>query len=192
MTTQTNPTPPRSPINRSALRRSLAPAALALALLGFAHVAPADTMKVPKEKPVFIIEIPDGWSHKVDKDGDLECAPASAKDNYSLQVISASDVKTKAEMKAALPKLAKSLGEKGGMKDIELGDVEDSKNAQNVPFTGIRADGKSGDVALVVILHAFEPQKGKWYVLLTVGTEETDTAHEKDYDAIFDSISALK
>ena len=164
--------------------------AMAFISLGLIAHSSADTIKVPKDKPVFVLDLPDGWTHTADKDGDLSCEPGD-KSDYSLQVI-LTDVTTKADMKKALPILAKSIGSKAKMTEIEVGDVEDSSNGNKVPFTGVRADGKLGDVPLVIILHAFEPVKGKWYVLFTVGTDKSDKAHEDDYNSIYDSIQTLK
>ena len=172
-------------------RLTTALATLAIVALGLVAAAPADTLKVPKASPVFVLDLPDGWTHTADKDGDITCEPAT-KDGYSFQVIATSDVTTKADMKEALPQLAKAIAAKSKLTDLEVGDIEDSTNGNKVPFTGLRADAKSGNTALVIILHAFEPKKGKWYVILTVGTEETDKAHEDDYTAIYDSIQTLK
>ncbi len=166
-------------------------AACAAALLGFVHPVSADTLKVPKDKPVFSIDIPDGWSHVVDKDGDITCEPAN-KDGYELLLLALPDIHTKAALKSYLPELVKSISTKGKGTGLELGDVEDSTNGNDIHFTGVRADGKTGGVPMVYIFHAFEPQKGKWYVFFTVGSETVDKAHSDEYDTITASIEAVK
>ena len=166
--------------------------ALAFAALGFVNAASAGTVKLPKSGSYFSVDLPDGWTYEFDKDGDITCEPDD-KSGYSLQIISVPDVTTKAEMKTTLPEVAKAIASKGKtLSDLEIGDIEDSTNGHKIPFTGLRADGKHDGVAIVLILHAFEPKKGKWFVLLTVGGEKADKAHNDDYDAIFDSINTLK
>lgn len=102
-------------------------------------------------------------------------------------------VESKDDMKSRITALAKQMGEATKQTEFEVGDLEDSKNDHGVIFTGLRADGKTPEgTDKVTVMHAFEPQKGKWFVILTVGSEKADTAHSDEYDAIYDSVQAFK
>ena len=154
----------------------------------------ADTVKVPADAPVYSLNLPDGWKHESDKDGDLICTPADTTSGpYVVRVIAMPAVHSKDDMKSRLPALAKSMGETTKQTEFEVGDLEDTKNDNGVEFTGLRADGKTPEGEnKVTVLHAFEPQKEKWFVILTVGTEKADTAHDDEYSAIYDSIQPIK
>ena len=162
--------------------------------VSFALPAFADTVKVPADAPVYSLDLPDGWKHEVDKDGDLICTPGdTASGPYELRVIAMPAVHSKDDMKSRLSPLAKSMGEATKQTEFEVGDLEDTKNENGVEFTGLRADGKTPEGEdKVTVMHAFEPQKEKWYVILTVGTEKADTAHDDEYSAIYDSIQPIK
>lgn len=154
----------------------------------------AETLQLPKDQPIYSLDLPEGWTQEMDKDGDFKCAPSDQSSGpYTMQIIAMPAIQTKTEMKEKLPPLAKSMGETTKQTEFEVGDLEDSKNGNEVPFTGLRADGKTpeGD-SKVTVLQAFEPQPGKWYVILTVGTEAADTAHNDAYEAIYDSIQSIK
>ena len=57
---------------------------------------------------------------------------------------------------------------------------------------GIRGDGKTDGIDFVVLVHAFEAQKGKFYAIVTAGSKKADEKHEKEYDSITASIEALE
>ncbi|MDQ6625381.1 MAG: hypothetical protein M3Y69_04445 [Verrucomicrobiota bacterium] len=162
----------------------------ALILSGSLSALSAATLKLPQDHPVFVIDIPDGWTHETDKNGIFVCTPEPT---YSLQIFPLGDG-TKTEIKSQLPEAAKSFAEKMKLTDVVIGDVEESKNENKIDFTGLRLDGNAAEnkTALVLIFHAFQPTKGKWYVILTVGSEASDKAHDEEYESIYDSIQTLK
>ena len=43
----------------------------------------------------------------------------------------------------------------------------------------------------MVMVHAFEAKKGKFYAIVTAGSPKDDKKHEKAYDAITASIEPL-
>jgi hypothetical protein len=165
--------------------------ALAALLLTAAAPLQAGTIKFPKTEPTFVFDLPDGWTSKLDKDGNLDCEPPDDS-GYSMSMLLLPNVHTKAEVKASLPKVVTAMSEGMKGKELEIGDVEDSKNEKSVPFTGVRADAKADKMAMVMIIHAFEPVKGKWYAIMTVGTKKADDSHENDYNSVYDSIQPLK
>ena len=78
------------------------------------------------------------------------------------------------------------------IKNFELGEMESSTNGNGIRCTGMRGDGKSEGTDFVVHVHAFEPQKGKFYAIVTAGSKKADTKHEKEYDSITASIESLE
>ena len=94
------------------------------------------------------------------------------------------NVSTKAVLKNLLPQPAEKMGEGGKMKGLEFGDIETTKNEDDVSFTGLRGDGKVAGKNFVGVLHGFEPQKGNCYAIMTAASKKVEKAHEKDYDSI--------
>lgn len=176
-------------------RLHIAVLALALTLTAGINPASADTLKVPKEKTEFVMDFPDGWTHQMEKDGTIVCLPPDkSKGFYILMVLDLPDVHSKAEVKKQLPVLAKDFAASQKITGVETAEIEDLKNTNGVPFTGFVGSGtdKDGKTPVIVVLHAFEPKKGKWYVVVTLGSEAADKAYSDDYETITDSIQPLK
>ncbi|MEP6810912.1 MAG: hypothetical protein ABI992_11770, partial [Chthoniobacterales bacterium] len=131
------------------------------------------------------------WTYKADKDGNLDCE-TNDKTDYVFSILILKDIHDAKELKTALPLVAKSMADGMKMKTFELGDVDTDKNGNEVTFTGIRGDGKVDGVDFVVFVHAFEPQKGKFYAIVTAGTKKADALHVKQYDSITASIEPLE
>jgi hypothetical protein len=148
-------------------------------------------VKFPAGNPTFTIEFPSGWTYKADKDGNLDCDPGDDS-GYALSILLLDGIQNTKDLKAALPKLAKSMAEGAKIKDFQLGDVDTSTNGNDVSFTGITGDGKVEGIDFVVMVHAFEPKKGKFYAIVTAGSAKADKKHEKDYDAITASIEPIE
>jgi hypothetical protein len=161
--------------------------------LSFGAVCAADArpIKFPKEEPTFTLTLPEEWTSKTDKDGNLDCDPGDDS-GYYFGIILMEGVSDKASVKELLPEVAKKMAAGAKIKNLELGDVESSKNEQKVAFVGISGEGKSAGVDYVVVLQAFEPQKGKFYAIMTIGTKKADKKHESDYEAIYSSITPLE
>ncbi len=147
-------------------------------------------VKFPAESPTFTVEFPAGWTYEADKDGNLDCKPEGDSD-YAFSILILKHVTNVKELKASLPDLAKSMADGMKLKNFELGDVDTDKNGNGVTFTGIRGDGKADGIEFVVFVHGFEPQKGKFYAIITAGSKKSDSYNEKDYDAITASIEPI-
>ena len=148
-------------------------------------------VKFPADEPTFTVEFPAGWTYEADKDGNLDCNPGGDSE-YTMSILILKDVKTEKDLKALVPKLADSMASGAKIKNFEVGDVESSTNGNGIRFTGIRGDGKAEGTDFVVLVHAFEAKKGKFYAIVTAGSEKADTKHEKEYDAITASIESLQ
>lgn len=148
-------------------------------------------LKFPSENPTFSLALPSGWTAKPDKSGNLDCDPGDDS-GYSFSIILLEQVTSQDQLKALLPEIAKKMAEGAKIKNLELGDVDSTKNENGVPFIGIRGDGKSEGTEFVLVMQGFEPQKGKFYAILTASSAKADDKHEKDYDAIYDSIKPIE
>ncbi len=150
-----------------------------------------EPIKFPTKDPAFTVELPAGWTSKPDKDGNLDCSPGGDS-AFFMTILALPDVHTTADLKVILPTVAKSMADGAKLKDFELGDIDSDKNGNDIAFTGIRGDGKVEGVDFVVLVHAFEAQKGKFFAIMTAAPEKDDSYNEKDYDAITASIEAIK
>jgi hypothetical protein len=167
-------------------------ALLTFLCLAFAVASPAiaQEMKFPTDTPAFTFELPKGWSCKPDGDGNLDCTPGNDP-AYAFSILNLKGLSGK-DVKAVLPKLAQEMAKSAKIKDFELGDVDSDENGNGVKFTGIRGDGEVEGTEFMVMVHAFEPQKGKWFAVVTAGAAKDDAYHEKDYDSITASISPIE
>ena len=156
-----------------------------------ARTSHAGRIKFPNNDPKFTLELPAKWTYADDKDGNLDCDPGDDS-GYVFSILILDQIHSMKELKAALPALAKSMGEGAKIKNLELGDVETDKNGNDISFSGIRGDGKTEGIEFVVMVHGFEAQKGKFYAIVSAGTKEADAKHEKDYDEITASIDPLE
>jgi len=149
------------------------------------------TIKFPANDPAFTVELPANWTHSSDKDGNLECK-AGNDETYAFSILNLEGVQNKQGLRAALPDLANTMAKAMEIDNFEVGDIETDKNGNDISFTGIAGTGESDGIEFAVMVHAFEPQKGKFYAIATAGTKESDAKHEKDYDAITASITPLE
>ena len=90
-----------------------------------------------------------------------------------------------------MPKLVKGAAEIGKIKDLKLGDIEPGINGSGISFCGLRGDGNFEGTDFVVMIHAFEPKKGKFYAIVSAGSAKEDKRHEKQYDEITASIDPV-
>lgn len=169
-----------------------------LALLVSLFLSPAGArtsedgkVKFPADNPAFTIEFPADWTYQADKDGNLDCKPGDDSE-YAFSILILKDIHDAKSLKAVLPQVAKSMAEGAKIKNFEVGDVDTDTNGNDITFTGIRGDGKVEGVDFVVVVHAFEPQKGKFFAIMTAGSKKADDAHEKQYDDITASIEPIE
>ena len=148
-------------------------------------------VKFPADDPTFTVEFPPKWTYSADKDGNLDCeSPDGAEYVFSILILK--EIQTEKELRAALPKVAKVMADSAKIKNFELGEVETSENGNGVDFIGLRGDGKVDGVDFMVMVHAFEARKGKFYAIVTAGSTKADARNEKDYDEITASIEPLE
>lgn len=170
---------------------------LFVALLTFVSVTFATTktsvagkVKFPSDNPAFTVEFPSGWTQARDKDGNLDCDPRDDS-GYRLSIVILDQVHSQKELKAELPELVKAMGSAGDVKNFKIGDVEGTGNESGVEFAEVKGNGKVGDVGFTVVVTGFEPQKGRFFAMLSAGSAEADKKHAKDYEAIAASIEPL-
>lgn len=150
----------------------------------------AEPVKFPPGNPAFSVEFPAGWSCKVGEDSNLDCEVKNAP-NYVFSIVDLKDIKTKTELKSAVPSLAQTMADGMKLKDFETGDI-DTDEVNGVTFTGISGDGKNDGVQFVVLVHAFEPKKGRFFAIITAATATDDKKREKEYDDITASIEPIE
>ena len=150
----------------------------------------AGPIQFPYNDPAFKLELPKKWTFSDDKDGTVDCDPNDGS-GYVFSILILKTVHNQRELKAALPKLVEAMAEGAKIKDLELGDVVTDKNGNGITFTGLRGDGTAAGTDFVVMVHAFEPEKGRFYAICSAGTKKADAKHEKEYDEITASIEAL-
>jgi hypothetical protein len=166
-------------------------AVVSFVLFGFSAASFAEKLEVPESDPVFSFEVPKDWKPTIDKGGDVTFEITDKTGYYMLMIADIGDSDNKAIQKR-IPDEAKKFAEKLNMTDLETGDVETTKNDQGVQFVGIRVDRKRKGNPVVVVVHAFETKKGKWYAIFTAGNEPANKAHSDEYDSIYDSIETVK
>src|SRR5688572_20080831 len=71
-------------------------------------VADARPIKFPKEEPTFTLTLPEKWTSKTDKDGNLDCDPEDDS-GYYFGVLLLEGITDKAELKELLPTVAKKM-----------------------------------------------------------------------------------
>ena len=162
-------------------------ALLTFACLSFAlpSTSVAGKVKFPPDDPAFTIELPPGWTSARNKEGNLNCDPPGDS-GYAFSVLLLKAVQSGKELKAALPQLANAAN----LKNFKIGDVEDTES-ESLRFAEVRGEGKADGETIVVVVTGFEPQKGRFFALLSVASKQADKKHAKDYEAIAASIEPL-
>ena len=148
----------------------------------------AKTIKYPEKDPAFSITLPDGWTAKPDKDGNLDCEAGDGS-KFSFSIIDSKNITTDEELKTYLPKLAETMGEGAKLKDLKVGDVKEMTTANKVKLMGLNAHGQTEGVDMVISLAGFAPAKGNYFVIMGAESVEVDKAHDKDMGVIINSIS---
>ncbi len=142
--------------------------------------------KFPSGNPAFTIELPRGWPSELGNNGNLSSHPPDDS-AYIFTIMDLNRTRSAEELRAALPQLAKSAG----LKNFKLGPVEDTES-DTMKFAEVRGQGESDGLTLVVVVTGFEAQKGRFFALLSVGLENTQKKHAKDFEAIAASIEPLE
>lgn len=162
---------------------------LACVFLGLVVPAPAETLKLPKAKPAFILDVPEGWTVKPQDAGGI--VAATKKDDYAVVVTEITGIHTKDQAKKGVKVFIEKMAEAMKIKSLELGDLEDQSD-DNGSFFAVRGDGKDADGAEVINCHIFEQTKGRWFIIMGFGAEAANDTHEKEYVGIVNSIQGIK
>ena len=142
--------------------------------------------KFPSNNPAFTIELPRGWPVVLGENGNLGSHPVDDS-AYIFTIMDLNRTRSAQELRAALPRLAKSAG----LKNFKMGEVEDTES-DTMKFAEVKGSGEADGLTLVVVVTGFEAQKGRFFALLSVGLESTQKKHAKDFEAIAASIEPLQ
>jgi hypothetical protein len=143
----------------------------------------AKTIRYPQKGAMFRITIPDDWSATLEKDGSLKCVPPNRSKYVS--VFPSANFKTKAELKAQLPAIAKDSAADANIKDLKLGGIKELSG--KLTLLSINASGTSQGNKIVFTLLAFAPNKNNTFTVIAL---EPRTAHDSAIAAIINSISS--
>lgn len=150
----------------------------------------AKTIKFPEKDPAFSITLPDGWTAKADKDGNLDCQAGDGS-KFSFSIIASSNITSDEELKSYLPKLAATMSEGAKLEGLKIGEVKEMTTAKKVKLMGLNAHGQTEGVEMVISLAGFAPAKDSYFVIMAAESVEVDKAHDKDMGAILNSISPV-
>ena len=150
----------------------------------------AKTIKYPEKDPAFSITLPDDWTAKPDKDGNLDCEAGDGS-KFSFSIVPSKEINTEADLKAFLPKLAQGMADGAKIENVKVGDVGEMTTAKKVKLFGLNAKGPTSGVDMVITLAAFAPKKDTYFVIMSVDPSDVDKAHGKVMGEIIDSITPL-
>jgi hypothetical protein len=159
-------------------------------LLATAFGLQAKTLKYPEKNPAFSITLPDDWTAKPDKDGNLDCEAGDGS-KFSFSIVPSMDVNTEADLKAFLPKLAQGMADGAKIENVKVGNIGEMTTSKKVKLFGLNANGATSGTDMVITLAAFAPKKDTYFVIMSVAPSEVDKAHGKMMGEIIDSITPL-
>jgi hypothetical protein len=150
----------------------------------------AGEVKFPSEDPAFKVDLPAGWTPSHDKDGNLNCDPRDDS-GYAFSLLLLKEVHSEKELKAELLELAKSMASGANLRSFKLGEVRGTENEGGVQFSEVKSHGMADSTPFVVVVTGFEAQKGRFYAMVSAGTDKADKKHASDYEGIAASIQPL-
>lgn len=154
--------------------------------------ADAKTIKYPDKDPAFSITIPDDWTAKPDKDGNLDCE-AGDDSQFSFSIISTEgmEMENEEKVKTYLSTLAKTMGDGAEIKDLKIGEMKEMTTPKGVKLFGLNAKGPSSGADMVISLAAFAPKKGTYFIIMAAAEASVDKAHDKAMGEIIGSITPI-
>jgi hypothetical protein len=158
------------------------------ALIGIA-TAPGLAAKIvqyPEKNPLFSVTIPDSWTCKLIRDGDLECN--ADEPGLGFQVIP-KKWEDEEEMKAMLPSIGEKIGSK--LKDMKVGKVQEMTTSGKMKLLRIDVAGTSNGVELTLWLAAFKTAN-KPYIMMTGALAKVRPEHQKTIAQILNSIAPVE
>jgi hypothetical protein len=158
------------------------------ALIGIATSLGLDakTVQWPEKNPLFSVTIPDSWTCKLIRDGDLECN--ADEPGLGFQVIP-KKWEDEEEMKAMLPSIGEKIGSK--LKDMKIGKVQEMTTSGNMKLLRIDVAGTSNGVELTLWLAAFKTAN-KPYIMMTGALAKVRPEHQKTIAQILNSIAPVE
>ena len=84
----------------------------------------AKTIKYPEKDPAFSMTLPDGWTCKPDKDGNLD-VEAGDGSKFSFSIIPTKEMNKEDELKAYLPQLAQKMGDGAKISDLKVSEIKE-------------------------------------------------------------------
>jgi hypothetical protein len=146
----------------------------------------AKTINWPEKNSYFSITVPDGWTCKPIRDGDLECN--ADEPGLGFQVIPKKWEDEK-EMKAMLPSLGEKIGSK--LKDMKIGKVQEMTTSGKMKLLRIDVAGTTNGVELTLWLVAFKTAN-KPYIMMTGALAKVRPEHQKTIAQILNSIAPVE
>lgn len=146
----------------------------------------AKTVQWPEKNPLFSVTIPDSWTCKLIRDGDLECN--ADEPGLGFQVIP-KKWEDEEEMKAMLPSIGEKIG--SGLKDKQIGKVQEMTTSGNMKLLRLDVAGSSNGVELILWLAAFKTAD-KPYIMMTGALAKVRPQHEKTIAQILNSIAPVE
>jgi hypothetical protein len=146
----------------------------------------AKTINWPEKNPYFSITVPDGWTCKLIRDGDLECN--ADEPGLGFQVIP-KKWEDEEEMKTMLPSIGEKIGSK--LKDMKIGKVQEMTTSGKMKLLRIDVAGTSNGVELTLWLVAFKTAN-KPYIMMTGALAKVRPEHQKTIAQILNSIAPVE
>ena len=148
----------------------------------------AKTIKFPDKDPAFSITLPDDWTTKSDKDGNLDCEAGDGS-KFSFSIVPTDEINKEEELKTYLSTLAKTMGDGAEIKDLKVGELKQMTTPKGVKLFGLNANGPSSGVEMVISLAAFAPKKETYFIIMAAAVADVDKAHDQVMGEIINSIT---
>ena len=149
-------------------------ALLAACLLGLATLpAHAGTIKYPKDKPAFSLEVPEGWTYEEasGKLHELTFKPEAGE--YQIKILCLGDL---GDLKTALNQVVKATMENKQFTDPSNTEAKEVKTPAGMTVAIASAKCKIDGQLILYSFAAFSPAKGTVYELAAYAASEEDSS----------------
>ncbi len=147
-------------------------------------VAPAKTLKFPKENPQFTVTFPGDWKAEITDAGIISAQPKGAA--YAISIFPVQATNARDAIEETLKEVDKRFD------NIKPSDPSEFKTENGIKFLerDFTAKDKGSPRALAIV--AFSMDKESYFALFQAGTPEADKQYTQDVVAIVKSIKSLK
>lgn len=146
----------------------------------------AKTVKFPDKDPAFSVTVPDDWTDKVNKDGNLELkAGDGSSAGFFIQKI---DARTEEEAKTYLKEIIKTIN-LGDAKDAKVSESKETTTPTGMKMFEITCTGPAAGIEMFYLAVGFSPKKESWFALLDIETAADAKTYEKKMGEILNSIT---